>query len=65
MEKIKEPKKFLTIKEFANEIGVHRETVWRWTVSNKVRFFQVGINRAILIPFTEIDRILDRSKEDK
>jgi predicted ribosomally synthesized peptide with nif11-like leader len=47
-------KEFLSIKEFANKIGVHWFTVWRWTVENRIKFKQVKSGCKILIPTSEL-----------
>lgn len=49
--------KFCTIKEAARILGVHRYTVWRWTVENKIQFRQVRAGHKILIPRAEIERL--------
>lgn len=52
-------KSFLTIKEFADTIGVHWFTVWRWTAENRIKFKQVKAGCKILIPTSELDRFQD------
>jgi predicted ribosomally synthesized peptide with nif11-like leader len=47
-------KSFLTIKEFADTIGVHWSTVWRWTAENRIKFKQVKAGCKILIPASEL-----------
>ncbi|MEW6660239.1 MAG: Nif11-like leader peptide family RiPP precursor [Thermodesulfobacteriota bacterium] len=47
-------KSFLTIKEFADTIGVHWSTVWRWTAENRITFKQVKAGCKILIPASEL-----------
>jgi len=49
-------KSFLTIKEFADAIGVHWFTVWRWTAENRIKFKQVKVGCKILIPTSELDK---------
>lgn len=49
-------KSFLTIKEFADAIGVHWFTVWRWTAENRIKFKQVKAGCKILIPASELDK---------
>lgn len=52
-------KSFLTIKEFANNVGVHWFTVWRWTAENRIKFKQVKAGCKILIPTSELARFQD------
>ncbi len=47
-------KSFLTIKEFADTVGVHWSTVWRWTAENRIKFKQVKAGCKILIPASEL-----------
>lgn len=47
-------KEFLSIKEFANKIGVHWFTVWRWTVEKRIQFKQVKSGCKIFIPSSEL-----------
>ena len=47
-------KEFLSIKEFANRIGVHWFTVWRWTVERRIQFKQVKSGCKIFIPASEL-----------
>ncbi|MHB8069288.1 MAG: PilZ domain-containing protein [Desulfobaccales bacterium] len=47
-------KSFLTIKEFADTVGVHWSTVWRWTAENRIQFKQVKAGCKILIPASEL-----------
>ncbi len=45
---------FLSIKEFANRLGVHWFTVWRWTAENRIKFKQVKTGGKIMIPASEL-----------
>ena len=47
-------KEFLSIKEFANKVGVHWFTVWRWTVEKRIQFKQVKSGCKIFIPTSEL-----------
>ncbi len=47
-------KEFLSIREFADTIGVHWFTVWRWTVERRIHFKQVKSGCKILIPRAEL-----------
>ena len=47
-------KEFLSIREFADTVGVHWFTVWRWTVERRIRFRQVKSGCKILIPKSEL-----------
>jgi excisionase family DNA binding protein len=57
-----EQKEFLTIKEFAEKLGVHWFTVWRWTVENRIKFKQIKVGGKIFIPISELWN-LKRPKE--
>ena len=47
-------KEFLSIKEFADTVGVHWFTVWRWTVERRIQFKQVKSGCKIMIPRSEL-----------
>ena len=47
-------KEFLSVKEFANKVGVHWFTVWRWTVEKRIQFKQVKSGCKIFIPTSEL-----------
>lgn len=47
-------KEFLSIREFADMVGVHWFTVWRWTVERRIQFKQVKTGCKILIPKSEL-----------
>jgi len=47
-------KEFLSIREFADLVGVHWFTVWRWTVERRIQFKQVKTGCKILIPKAEL-----------
>ena len=49
-----EGKEFLNIKEFAEKVGVHWYTVWRWTVEKRIQFKQVKSGCKIFIPASEL-----------
>lgn len=49
-------KEFLNIKEFAQKIGVHWFTVWRWTVEHRIKYKQVKSGCKILIPASELSQ---------
>jgi predicted ribosomally synthesized peptide with nif11-like leader len=49
-------KEFLNIKEFAQKVGVHWFTVWRWTVEHRIKFKQVKSGCKILIPASELSQ---------
>jgi excisionase family DNA binding protein len=49
-----EEKEFLSIKEFAEKVGVHWYTVWRWTVEKRIQFKQLKSGCKILIPASEL-----------
>ncbi len=50
-------KEFFTVKEFAEKLGVHWFTVWRWTVDRRISFRQSKVGGKILIPASELDRL--------
>lgn len=47
-------KEFLSVREFADMVGVHWFTVWRWTVERRIQFKQVKTGCKILIPKSEL-----------
>jgi excisionase family DNA binding protein len=49
-------KEFLTVKEFAERLGVHWFTVWRWTAERRINFKQCKVGGKILIPASELYR---------
>jgi len=53
---------FLSIKMFAQILGVHWFTVWRWTAEKRIRFKQIRGGGKILIPVSELSRFKGRSK---
>jgi len=50
-------KEFFSIKMFANKLGVHWFTVWRWTAEKRIRFKQIKVGGKILIPASELSRL--------
>ena len=50
----------LTLEEFANEIGISYHTAYRWQKAGRVRVVQ-GL-RKLLVPTTEVERILREAK---
>ncbi len=50
-------KEFLTVKEFAERLGVHWFTVWRWTADKRISFRQTKVGGKILIPASELYRL--------
>ncbi|MFZ0050723.1 MAG: hypothetical protein WAK96_03025 [Desulfobaccales bacterium] len=53
---------FLSVKMFAEILGVHWFTVWRWTVEKRIRFRQIKVGGKILIPISELSRLQGRSE---
>jgi predicted ribosomally synthesized peptide with nif11-like leader len=49
-------KEFLSVREFADMVGVHWFTVWRWTVERRIQFKQVKTGCKILIPKSELSQ---------
>jgi excisionase family DNA binding protein len=47
---------FLSVKTFAQILGVHWFSVWRWTVEKRIRFKQIKVGGKILIPVSELSR---------
>ncbi len=47
-------KEFLSIREFADSVGVHWFTVWRWIVERRIQFKQGKAGCMILIPKSEL-----------
>lgn len=50
--------RYYTIREAAVMLRRHRLTVWRWTLENKICFHQPSAGCKILIPHSEIERML-------
>ena len=50
-------KEFFTVKEFAEKLGVHWFTVWRWTAERRISFRQSKVGGKILIPTSELYRL--------
>ncbi|MDR0476219.1 MAG: helix-turn-helix domain-containing protein [Treponema sp.] len=48
---------YLTYKDFADKIGVHKQTIYRWVKSGILRHIRFS-SRIVLIPDTELDRLL-------
>ncbi len=53
---------FLSVKAFAEILGVHWFTVWRWTVEKRIRFTQIKTRGKILIPYSEVARLQGNSE---
>jgi predicted ribosomally synthesized peptide with nif11-like leader len=49
-------KEYFNIREFAQKVGVHWFTVWRWTVEHRIKFKQVKSGCKILIPASELSQ---------
>jgi excisionase family DNA binding protein len=54
---LQKEKEFFTVKEFANKLGVHWFTVWRWTAEKRITFRQSMVGGKILIPSSELSRL--------
>ncbi|MGO8667904.1 MAG: excisionase family DNA-binding protein [Desulfobaccales bacterium] len=53
---------FLSVKAFAEILGVHWFTVWRWTVDKRIKFTQIKTGGKILIPYSEVSRLQGNSE---
>ncbi len=53
---------FLRVKAFAQILGVHWFSVWRWTVERRIKFRQIKVGGKILIPFSELSDFQGRSE---
>jgi excisionase family DNA binding protein len=51
------PQRAIRPAAFADASDVHRTTVYRWIKTGKIRAVRVG--GAVLIPISELDRVLD------
>jgi len=51
------PKKLLTVKESAEQLGLSDRTVWAWIYSRKLGVVRLG--RAVRIPQTAIDELIE------
>jgi excisionase family DNA binding protein len=47
---------FFAVKKFAERLGVHWFTVWRWTTEGRINFRQSKVGGKILIPSSELYR---------
>ena len=59
---IQDHQEFLSVKAFAQILGVHWFTVWRWTVEKRIKYRQIKIGGKILIPFSELSNFQGRSE---
>ncbi len=55
--KAKQRQTFLTVKQFAAELGLAEVTVRVWLAARKLAFVRFG--RAVRIPVSEIQRLVD------
>jgi excisionase family DNA binding protein len=55
-------KEYLTYKEFAEKIGVSKQTVYRWVKAGTIRAIRFS-GRTVLIPTAEAERILQVNKK--
>jgi excisionase family DNA binding protein len=51
------PKKLLTVKESAEQLGLSARTVWAWIYARKLGVVRLG--RAVRIPQTAIDELIE------
>jgi excisionase family DNA binding protein len=51
------PKKLLTVKESAEQLGLSARTVWTWIYARKLGVVRLG--RAVRIPQTVIDELIE------
>lgn len=51
------PKKLLTVKESAEQLGLSDRTVWAWIYARKLGVVRLG--RAVRIPQTAIDELIE------
>lgn len=49
-----DPKKYYSVSEAANSLGVHRSTIWRWANALKIRFKTKVVNNRKVIPGSEL-----------
>jgi excisionase family DNA binding protein len=54
---LQKEKEFFTVKEFADKLGVHWFTVWRWTADKRITFRQSMVGGKILIPSSELSKL--------
>lgn len=53
-----DPKKYYSVSEAANALGVHRSTIWRWVSALKIRFKTKVVNSRKVIPGSELLKLL-------
>ena len=51
-------KQLLTIREAAQRLGLREKTLRRWVALRKIEYIKAG-ERAVRIPSSEIDRIIE------
>lgn len=49
-------KKYYTVAEFAELIGVAERTIENWIIAGKIKYWQVETSRVIRIPASELER---------
>lgn len=53
-----ESRKFLTVRQAANELGLRERTIRQWIWRRQIEFCKIG--GAVRIPATVIDRIIEQ-----
>ena len=47
--------KYMTLAQFADALGIHNDTAYRWAKSGKLRIRQVGAGKKIFVAVDELD----------
>lgn len=53
---------YYTVQEFANLLGVNRQTVYKWLYNGWVKYTQPARKASIRIPASELDRMRQQQK---
>lgn len=48
---------YYTVQEFADILGVNRQTVYKWIYNGEIEYIQTRRHSSVRIPATELDRL--------